>query len=223
MACFSRLTGALLIGTVLAGCGADARSEDPAPQQSTRSEDPANDGSGAADAPEGAPDVQTPDEAVEPDLDALAEAWGWTLEEAREAGRRAVDFDDLLELIYERRPEIFVGAAIGNRLYIKGEADAFLLELVEAAPFGVAIVDGQPYSFDENDERGAELVRLLASLGFATVAGGADILRESVLEVSVERTPGAPDTVEAILAALPVKFQTGVEITISDEPVVTLD
>lgn len=177
-----------------------------------------------ANAPTSEPYVQTADEAAESDLQAIADSQGGTVDQAREARSQADVLGDIQEQIYEQRPEIFVGGALGPpRLYIKGEADEFVRDLVAAAPFAIVIIDRQPYSFDDNDRRVAQFASELQRLGFDEFGVSADIMRESLIEATVRRVVGAPDTVDAIMASLPSEWQRGVVVAIQDEPVVVLD
>lgn len=231
MARWARLAGALLVTIVVAACGGHDRSEDRATRDEQTPEDDARSNAGApleadgagADVP-GEPDVQTADEAAESDLQAVADSLGITVEQAREARSQADVLGNIQQQIYEQRPEIFVGGALAPpRLYIKGEADEFVRDLVGAAPFAILIIDRQPYSFDDNDRRVAQFARELQRLGFNDFAVSADIMRESLIEATVRRVPGAPDTVESIMASLPSEWQTGVAVALQDEPVVGLN
>jgi hypothetical protein len=123
--------------------------------------------------------------------------------------------------IAEQRPEIFVGSAVGPepsdapRLYIKGPADELVRALVDAAPVEIRIVDDQPYSRAELDERTGLLVQELLRLGFDDFGVGADIQQRGLLVATVARVAGAPETEEAILALLPGSIRNDVSIVFS--------
>ena len=55
-------------------------------------------------------------------------------------------------------------------------------------------------------------------MGFAEVATSIAIKRGGIIPASVLRTPGVPDDVATILAALPADLHDSVELEVYDEP-----
>jgi hypothetical protein len=171
---------------------------------------------------------QNEEEVFASDLTAVAESHGWSLEEAQaySAGIEAVG--DVADRIAEEHPDILVGSAVGPepydppRLYIKGPADEFVQALVDAASVEILIIDDQPYSNAELEERIVLLNQELLSFGFDNFSVAADIQQEGLLEATVQRTDGAPQTEDEIISLLSESIRNDVRITFIDEPVVTL-
>lgn len=184
----------------------------------------------ASEIPEGdvcpTENIQTAEEAFASDLAAVAESHEWTLEEAQANSARSEAVGDVAGRIAEERPDILVGSAVGTepydppRLYIKGPADEFVNALVDAAPVEILIIDDQPYSSAELEERTDLLSQELLSVGFDNFTVAADIQQEGLLEATVQRTDGAPQTEEEIISLLPESIKNDVSITFIDEPVV---
>jgi hypothetical protein len=95
------------------------------------------------------------------------------------AQRLAADaLDPITSSLAAERPDIFIGSALVNgspKLYIKGPADDSLRDLVAGAAVKIEIVDNQPYSRAELDERQAQVVAALQEQGFTNFAAGTDI------------------------------------------------
>jgi hypothetical protein len=80
-------------------------------------------------------------------------------------------------------------------LYIKGPAGDFVRNLVADAGIQVQIVDNQPYSRAELDERQAGAVGALREQGFTNFGAGTDITNAQI-EATVTRQAGLPDDPE---------------------------
>jgi len=204
----------------------DQRLQEEAQACSTPAE-PSEQPSGVA--PEPTPHLQSPEEAANQDLELAAAARGWTLEEA-EADRRAADaVGSVAGHIAANRPDIFIGSALSPepggtpRLYIKGPADQYVRALVATAGIEIQIVDNQPYSRSELDERQTQVVNALVAMGFENISAGADMQQQGEIEVDVTRQNGLPDDPDEILASLPADVREGVTLTLSDCPVAGYD
>lgn len=167
--------------------------------------------------------TQSEAEALQSDLEAIADAQGWTLDEARLYQAKSDATDDVGQQIDTEYPGVRVGSAIGPepgdapRVYIKGPADAGVQEIAAAAPFEIVIIDRQPFSRDEIDERQSMLSAELLRLGFQNFAVSTDIEREALMEATVERAAGAPDSEDEILAALPAALREPTRIVLMDD------
>lgn len=171
------------------------------------------------------PSIQTAEEAL-PDLALVAQARGWTIDQAAAQHAAAEEVGAIAERIAAERPEIFIGSALSSEpdgppaLYVKGPADAFVRRLVADAGIEIRIVDNQPFSFEELEERSHRVHEALVALGFEEVTTGANITGGGTIPAAVLRTPGVTDDVAEILAALPSNLRDSVELTIHDAPIV---
>jgi hypothetical protein len=93
-------------------------------------------------------------------------------------------------------------------------------ELVAAAPVAILIIDEQPFSFAELEQRQSLLTQALSDLGFDNFATSFDIEHRVQLEATVQRIEGAPATVAEIVTALPASIASDVDVEIWDEPMV---
>jgi hypothetical protein len=172
---------------------------------------------------------QAESDAGQSDLEQIAEGRGWTLEEAQLYRAKSEAAGKVSERLYNERSDVFVGGAVGPepsdapRMYIKGPADEQVYEIVGEAPFEIRVIDGQPYSRIEIDERQSALMQVLLALGFLNAGVGTDIQREGLMEATVQRTAGAPDSADEIFAALPAPLRERTSITLVDDPVFTYD
>jgi hypothetical protein len=163
------------------------------------------------------------------DLGGIAEARGWTLKEAQLYQDKSDAAGEVSERLTIERPDVFVGGAVGPepsdapRMYIKGVADDGVHDIVGAAPFEIRVIDRQPYSRVDIDQRQALLADELLALGFLNFGIGTDIQREGLMEATLQRTERAPDSVEEVLAALPASLRERISVTLVDEPVFTFD
>jgi len=104
-------------------------------------------------------------------------------------------------------------------LYIAGVAGAEIRELAAASPIEVRVVDGQPYSFWELEERNRRVHEALKAQGFTSITSGFDVTARGVIEAAVTARPGSPDTVAQVLTGVPADLRGDVVLRISDEPV----
>jgi len=178
--------------------------------------------------PEGTPHLQSPDEAAAQDASLIAQAQGITPEQAEAQLKAAEGLDGVSTRIAAERPDIFIGSALSSdggppKLYIKGPADDFVRSLVAGAGIEIQIVDNQPYSRAELDDRQAWLVRALQEQGFTNLGAGSDITKGGEIEAAVTRQTGLPDDPDEILAGLPADLREGVTLTVSDAPLGCLE
>lgn len=159
------------------------------------------------------------------DVTLIADSNGWTREQRALHGAKSEAAGKVAERLAAERPEVFVGGALGPapedapRVYIKGPADARVYEIVETAAFEILVIDWQPYSRREIDERQWALVQELSALGFLNFGVGTDIQSEGLMKATVQRVPGAPCSADEVLAALPAPLRERTSITLVDEPV----
>ncbi|MCH7607784.1 MAG: hypothetical protein IIC94_04360 [Chloroflexi bacterium] len=171
--------------------------------------------------------VQSAEESLATDLALAAEARGWTIEEAVADYKAAAVVGRIAEQVAAERPEIFVGSALAlapggaPALHIKGPADQFVRDLVNGAEIEVKIVDGEPFSFSELEERQTRVHRALAAQGFRYIATSFSFGGQIEAEVTMER--GSPSNVDEILSRLPSDLQASVKLTVSDVPVAVLE
>ena len=90
--------------------------------------------------------------------------------------------------------------------------------LVNAAEFRIEVIEGQPFSWQELEERSIRLNRLLAALGFRDIVTSFDESTATV-EAVVTRVPALPASAEQVLALLPAEFRSGVRLDVTDADV----
>ena len=117
-------------------------------------------------------DVQSDEDALAQDIALAAEARGWTIEEAAADHRAAEIVGRIAGQVAAERPDMFIGSMLSPEpggapaLYIKGPADEFVRTLVANAEIDIRIVDNQPFSLEELEERKLQVHRALEAYGF---------------------------------------------------------
>lgn len=177
------------------------------------------------EAPGPTPVIQSPEDALAQDIALVADAAGWTIEEAMANYRAAEIVGNIAEQIAAERPDIFIGSALSPdplgppSIYIKGPADEFVRNLVAGAEIEVKIIDNQPFSFEELEQRKQRVVGALVARGFQNLSVGFRIQDAGLIEAAVTLEPGLPDDPAEILAVLPPDLRGSVSLTVSDAPV----
>ncbi|MCH7810101.1 MAG: hypothetical protein IH863_05940 [Chloroflexi bacterium] len=175
------------------------------------------------------PVIQSSEEALAQDLALVAEAMGWTIEEAARHYRAGEIAGRIAGQVAAERPEIFVGGVLAEEpggapmLYIKGPADDFVRRLVADAEIDIKIVDNQPFSFEELQERQMQVHRVLQALGFQHAYTMSNITDAGKITAGVTRQPGLPNDPVEILSSLPAELRASVTLTVSDVPVTALE
>lgn len=168
--------------------------------------------------------VEESSQTVKDDLALVAEANGWTIEEAN-ANHAAGDLiGAIAEQVARERPELYVGAGLADEpgdaptLYIKGPADQFIRDLVAASDIKIVLADNQPYSFDELEARKLRVHHALEALGFRYVATSVNIAGAGVIPAGVALEEGLVSRATDILAALPADLRSSVQLTLHEAP-----
>ncbi len=218
---------ALLAAIILVApaCGGGEELE---PSGANQSDDSASTGPEPAPSPADDPQptgrMQSSEDALTQDLALAAESRGWTIEEATAHYQAGEIAGPIAGRIAAERPHMFVGSALSPdpygapMIYIKGPADEFIRNLVAAAEIEIKIVDNQPFSRDELDERQLQVVRALQALGFQNLSAYSNFTGGIIAAVTLE--PDLPSTVSEILALLPASLRDSVTLTVSNDPVV---
>jgi hypothetical protein len=193
-------------------------------------------GAPPATANEGEPGLVTPPgEAVLTDLEAVAAANCWTLAEAEANHRAAEVVGRIAARIEALEPARFVGSAVGPqpgtvpRLYIKGKASEFVRRLVSEATIQISVIDEQPYSFTELEDRAIRVQEALRQIGFEDVSTAVDVTGGGRIPVTVRGGPATPSEA-TLLDAIPADLRDDVVLTItldgewtSDQPLAAPD
>lgn len=166
--------------------------------------------------------VQSSEAALRSDLELIAEANGWTFEEASERSGVSDALGDVAGDVAEQRPDKFIGSSLPGRdgqpprptLYIKGPVDEFVAGVVLAAPIDIDVVSNQPYNRDELDERISIVGNALTDLGYQDMAVGAPIDKQGRVEVELGASEGLSTDPQAIIAQLPEPFRGAVDIVV---------
>lgn len=166
---------------------------------------------------------QNPEESLKDDLGITAEGRGWTFEEAEAQYQVAEIIGEIAAKIAPERLDVFVGTALAEKpggtptLYLKGESDSFVREVIKESGLDVIVADGQPYSFLELQERNQRLNRELTGLGYGDLSSGFDITNLGAISVEIAAERELPSDPEEILKGLSEEFQKGVELTVADK------
>lgn len=104
-------------------------------------------------------------------------------------------------------------------VYIKGPADRLVRSLVANAEVDIKIVDDQPFSFEELEERKIEVHRALQAQGFRHISTGFSITCRGQIVADVMRQPGRPDNPSEIRSRFPSELRESVTLTVRDEPI----
>ncbi len=158
------------------------------------------------------------------DLKAIAEANGWTIDQAKADERASQAVAGISGAVFEEQPDIYIGGALSEEpggapsLYIKGPAPQWVLDLVATAGGPIIVVDEQPYSFDELDARKDRVHQALVDAGYPNVATGVNITGGGVIPVSLLSVAGLPSDPEAILAFVPEELRADVQLDVTIAP-----
>lgn len=124
--------------------------------------------------------------------------------------------------IARAEPDHFVGSAVGTasdptpRIYIKGAASAFVQDLVAKAAVPILVVDRQPYSFIELEDRVIQVQRALLRLGIEDFSVAVDVAGAGRIPVRVRLTATTPPEKD-LLRAVPADLRPYVVITLDQD------
>jgi hypothetical protein len=173
--------------------------------------------------------AQTAAEALEMDLALIAEGRGWSVQEARLSHEASEAVGRVAIKLAKERLEMFVGSVLSPdpagrpRLLVKGQTDEYLRALVADESVVIDLVDNQPFSASENDERIQRATETLKAMGYSDFSVAADIQREGRLLVSVRKTVGLPSTAGGVAASMPADLSQNLEVSVLDHPIGTLN
>jgi len=126
----------------------------------------------------------------------VAQAHGWTYDQAAAHYRAAQTVGVIAEQIAKHYPDVFVGSALSDSpggtpsVYIKGEATAEIRRLFQSAmttasAVRVNLVDKQPYSFRELEKRKFSVHGAMVQSGFDQVSTGFRIDEQGTIRTGV--------------------------------------
>ncbi len=158
------------------------------------------------------------------EIRATARQARWTVRQAetRYCSSRAVE--RVSAAIAAEIPDILVGGVVSDdpmgepSIWIKGVASPRVHELVDAAAVPIRIVEGQPYSFAELEDRSQRIADALSGQGYGGVMVGTEVTGAGIIPASVVATPGLPDDPAAILATLPTDLRPFVVLKVDATP-----
>ena len=101
-------------------------------------------------------------------------------------------------------------------LYIKGQADAFVRDLIAVSDIEIALADKQPYSLAELEARSHRVHEALVAAGFRNVVTGANIAGGGIIPATVALETGLPTSASAILLAVPDDLRSSVVLSVGD-------
>jgi streptogrisin C len=172
------------------------------------------------DAPPGVV-AQTAAEAREEDLMLTAQAHHWSIDEAR-ANRESTEAVGRLAVKLAReRPDIFVGSVVAENplespaILVKGDADSFVERLIREERAPIRIVDNQPYSFREIDQRIQATHSALKALGYRDIVVAADIRSAGRLQAHVKAEPELRYRPIEVSRLMPPQLRDELDLTVS--------
>lgn len=172
------------------------------------------------------PSLQSPEDALRRDLELVAEIKGWSVEEAVVRHRAADAVGALAVELASAWPDVFVGSVLNESplgppaVYIKGEVPQAIEALVARAGTQIAIVDGQPFSAVELEERSRVVHEHLVTAGFEEVSTGYRIEDRGEIRAAVRQAGGRTVDDGDVLAALPTDLRGSVRLEAADSPTV---
>ena len=168
---------------------------------------------------------QSEAEALAEDLKLVAEAKGWTIAEAK-ADRKAADvIGAIAEKLAVSRPDIFVGAVLSPdpggspSLYIKGAADQLVYDVVGSSDVYINIIDHQPFSRKDLEDRKLSVHQILAERGYKNIVTSFDFQSGGRINATVGRQRGLPEQAMKIKSGMPQHIKDKLDIIVSDEDV----
>lgn len=162
----------------------------------------------------------TPEVDPYPDLEAVAQARGWSLKQALEQHVAAEAVGAIATNVAIHRPGAFVGSALADlpggppTLYIKGPADQYVLDLLAQSELAIKLADMQPYSFEELEARKLAVHHNLEAQGFRNVATGVNIMGAGSIVATVLPEPGVKSALGDITMGIPEDLRSSVSLTI---------
>lgn len=170
--------------------------------------------------------TQSTEDALAQDLGLIAEARGWSLDEAAAYHRTEQAIGRVAVKVAAERPDAFVGSALSLEpegaptLYVKGAADKFIDDLVKTAGVEIVVAENQSFSLTELEDRQLRVHRALEAQGFRFVVTAADITRGGAIKATVTRESETATAVDVILSRVPADLRSSTELTIQDAPTV---
>lgn len=168
---------------------------------------------------------QTAEEAMADDLARVARARGWSAAQASAYAKAESEIGRVAAEVAAKRPDIFVGSALSKNgdgaptLYVKGPADAELLQLIGTASVPIQIADLQPFSFAELEARQSAVHTALRTSGYLDVATSINMTGQGQIPVHLYVPPDRPTEIERILTSIPEALRSSVDLTFSDGPI----
>lgn len=165
--------------------------------------------------------IQTEAEALKQDLALIAEAHGWTIEQSERQYRNAEIVGDIAEALAASHPDSFIGSELPEDpadapiLYVKGKTPSLVAQ--EASTLGIRVVDDQPYSFLELEEREFAVHSALNEQGFDQIATGFSLDGGGRIDATVYDAEFSASDVT--LAALPAGLAEHVSLTVATESI----
>jgi hypothetical protein len=147
---------------------------------------------------------------------------GWSLEEVFEHFEKSNVVETVAVAIDERTPGVLVGSKVGSpgeppTIWLKGAMSSEARAIIEDADTPIQVVDLQPRSHAENDDRLQRVAASLGAMGLESFKLGSDITRRGRLDLVIQ---GDPETSDRVMAGLdPTDTQEGIDISVQAERV----
>ena len=165
------------------------------------------------------------------DIRLIAEARGWTIQEAKAQTRTTIKLGRLANHLATNNSDVYVGAELSESpggiptIYIKGSVNSDFHSLISTGGIdgGVNIIDSQPYSLLELEEREQRVHSMLVDEGYQDIMSSFDIAREGHIDVVITypaEADLAAKTASDLMGNISDDFSsTDVTITFQHDPV----
>ncbi|MFS1525647.1 hypothetical protein ACL7TT_16290 [Microbulbifer sp. 2304DJ12-6] len=178
-----------------------------------------------SDEHKGSFNLQNEEQALAADLELIASARNWTIDEARADHDAAVAVGAISQKLAKARPDIFIGSELSENpgktpsIYVKGLAPDEVYQLVAGSKIEINIIDQQPFSFLEIEHRALQVQSNLAELGYKDFSTSFDFRSAGKIDVLVAWQSDKPNIPSQVVQELPVTLQDFVNVKISTSPV----
>ncbi|MDH5444400.1 MAG: hypothetical protein OEY52_02520 [Gammaproteobacteria bacterium] len=167
---------------------------------------------------------QSDEDALIEDLTLVAKARGWTFAEAMADHKVAEEIGAIAVKLSKSRPDIFIGSVLSMEpggtpsLYVKGVAGKEVHDLVASAKRHIKVVDRQPFSLKELNQRKKQVTKMLRDQGVDNFSVSVDFRNKGKVDVIVAKKSGTAPQISDIKSTLPISLRADVNLTVSDKP-----
>jgi streptogrisin C len=152
------------------------------------------------------------------DVQLAAKQFGWDIAATAAHLNAQASFGLMIDTVATKFPKSYAGAVFAevpgapSQVMIKGDLPADVARIIESSGLKVEVVSGMEFSSLDQQQRSAEIIKLLGAAGYKEV--GTAVLADGQIQVAVSGTPKTR-------VELPPHLTEGVEIVEAPDGVVT--